>query len=104
MNIPNAVRMRPCPASPNIMANRKGNVMIVYSAVTDKYETIRNGDQNKNTTMIIIIQKSFSGDAGLEGLTAVIKKGIVFWVVMSCSSAKAPNFGKHITSTLMVEE
>jgi hypothetical protein len=46
------------------MANRNGNVMIVYSAVTDRYETIRNEDQNKNTTMTTIIQKSFSGDFG----------------------------------------
>jgi hypothetical protein len=30
------------------MANRNGNVMIVYNAVTDKHETIRNEDQNKN--------------------------------------------------------
>jgi hypothetical protein len=30
-----------------MMANRNGNVMIVYSAAIDKYETIRNEEQNR---------------------------------------------------------
>jgi len=40
MYSPNASKMRPWPASPNIMANRNGKVMIVYSAVTDSKDML----------------------------------------------------------------